>query len=89
MVLFIPLQFCLGLRVLNAKANSTLEAISNLKAIVKGISVVNSEPELRKYLASLPNPPAVPDKFDAPFPDIKSRAIQNITTQINIETNNI
>jgi hypothetical protein len=89
LVLFIPLQFYLGLKVLNAKTNSSLEAISNLKAIAKGIAVVNSETELRMYLASLPNPPAVPEKFEAPFPDIKSRAIQNITAQINTETYNV
>jgi len=89
LVLMIPLQFFLGARALKGQTISTFEAINNLKGVVKGISAVNSEPELRAYVASLPNPPALPAKFDAAFPVIKQRAIENITAQINAGTNNI
>jgi len=40
-------------------------------------------------VASLPNPPALPTKFDAPFAVIKQRAIDNIQAQINGAGNNI
>jgi hypothetical protein len=43
--------------------------------IAKGISAVNSEAELRAYVASPPNAPALPAKFDAAFPVIKQGAI--------------
>ena len=85
----IPLQFFLGSRALNSQTIKTFEAINNLKGVVKGISAVNSEPELRAYVASLPNPPALPAKFDAAFPVIKQRAIDNISAQINAATYNI
>ena len=89
MVLIIPLQFFLGSRVLNSQTVSAYEVINNLKGVVKGINAVNSEPELRAYVASLPNPPALPAKFDAAFPVIKKRAIANITAQLNAAANNI
>jgi hypothetical protein len=89
LVLMIPLQFFLGSRSLNSQTINTFEAINNLKGVAKGISAVNSEPELRAYVASLPNPPALPAKFDAAFPVIKQRAIENISAQINAATYNI
>ena len=83
LVLLIPLQFYLGSRVLKNQTNSSTVAINKLKTIVKGLSAVNSEAELRAYVASLPNAPALPAKFDAAFPVIKQRAIDNIKAQIN------
>ena len=88
LVLLIPLQFFLGYRVLKSRTNSSTEAINKLKTIVKGISAVNSEAELRAYVASLPNAPALPAKFDAAFPVIKERAIDNIKAQINAGSEN-
>ena len=89
MVLVIPLQFFLGSRALNGQTSRAFEAINNLKTIATRISVVNSEPELRVYVASLPNSPALPAKFDAAFPVIKQRAIENIKAQINAAQNNV
>lgn len=88
MLVIIPLQFILGLRALNQQTIPAAQAIAKLKDIAKGINNVNSEPELRAYVASLPNPPALPSKFDAAFPVIKERAIQNINAQINATANN-
>jgi len=88
LVLLIPLQFFLGYRVLKNRTNSSTEAINKLKTIVKGISAVNSEAELRAYVASLPNAPTLPAKFDAAFPVIKERAIDNIKAQINAGSEN-
>jgi hypothetical protein len=88
LLVIIPLQFFLGTRALKQQAIPAAVAVNKLKDIVKGISNVNSESELRAYVASLPNPPALPDKFDAAFPVIKERAIQNINAQINATANN-
>ena len=88
LVLLIPLQFYIGSRVLKNRTNSSTEAINKLKSIVKGISAVNSEAELRAYVASLPNAPALPAKFDAAFPVIKQRSIENIQAQINAGSEN-
>jgi hypothetical protein len=89
LIIIIPLQFFLGSRALKQQAIPATEAVNKLKDIAKGISNVNSEPELRSYMASLPNPPALPSKFDAAFPVVKERAIQNINAQINATVNNV
>ena len=89
LMLIIPLQFYLGLRALQNRTETSSEAISKLKSIVTGISAAKSEAELRLYVASLPNAPALPAKFDAAFPVIKQRAIGNIQAQINTGTENI
>jgi hypothetical protein len=89
LVLIIPLQFYLGSRALKNRTEISSEAISQLKSMVTGISAANSEADLRLYVASLPNAPALPDKFDADFPVIKQRAIGNIQAQINAGSENI
>jgi hypothetical protein len=89
LMLIIPLQFYLGLRALKNRTETSSEAISKLKSIVKGISAANSEADLRLYVASLPNAPALPAKFDADFPVIKQRAIGNIQAQINAGSESI
>jgi hypothetical protein len=89
LMLIIPLQFYLGSRLLQKQTKSSTEAINKLKSIVKGIRAVNSEADLRLYVASLPNAPALPARFDAAFPVIKQRAIENIQARINAGSENI
>ena len=88
LVLIIPLQFFLGQRILKQQATSTDEAVNNLQEIARRISDLNSEEQLRVYVGSLPNPISLPAKFDAAFPVIKNRAIENIKAQINAINNN-
>jgi hypothetical protein len=88
LVLSIPLQFYLGSRALTNQTKSAYVRINNLKSLVKGINSTNSENDLRLYLATLPNQPKLPDKFDAPFPVIKQRAIANLQAEINTAIEN-
>jgi hypothetical protein len=89
LVLITPLQFFIGSRALKNQSNTTYEAIFKLKSIAKGIGALKSEDELRAYVATLPNAPILPAKFDAPFPVIQQRAIDNIKAQINGATENV
>jgi hypothetical protein len=89
LLLIIPLQFYLGSISLRKQTNSALESINRLKTTVAAIKNLNSEAELRLFAASLPNPPTLPAKFDAKFPVIKERAIDNIQAQINSATENL
>ena len=89
LLLIIPLQFYLGSVSLRKQANSALESINKLKTTVAAIKNLNSEAELRLYAASLPDAPNLPAKFDAEFPVIKQRAIDNIQAQINNATENL
>ena len=89
LVLSIPFQFYIGSRALKNQTIRTYETINKLKAMLKGISAVNSELDFRLYLGSLPNPPRLPAKFDDAFPVIKKRAIDNMQSQINTASENI
>ena len=89
LVLIAPLQFFIGSRALNNQSKTTYQAIKKLKSIAKSISTLNTEDELRAFVASLPNAPTLPAKFDAPFPVVKKRSIENIQAQINASTENI
>ena len=88
LVLMIPLQIIPGLSLLRQQSIPTTEAVNNLQRIIWRINALNSERELRVYVASLSNPPSLPDKFDATFPEIKNRAIENIQAQIRAINNN-
>jgi hypothetical protein len=89
LVLITPLQFFIGARALKNQSKTTSQAINGLKSIAKGLSGLNSENELRAFVASLPNAPRLPAKFDAAFPVIKQRSIANIQAQINTASENI
>jgi hypothetical protein len=88
LMLMIPLQIFPGLSLLRQQTIPTTEAVNNLQRSIWRINALNSERELRVYVASLPNPPSLPDKFDAAFPEIKNRAIENIKAQIKTINNN-
>jgi hypothetical protein len=88
LVLMIPLQIFPGQSLLRQQTIPTTEAVNNLQRIIWRINALNSERELRVYVASLSNPPSLPDKFDATFPEIKNRAIENIKAQIRTINNN-
>jgi hypothetical protein len=89
LVLIAPLQFFIGSRALNNQSKTTIQGIKKLKSIAKRIGTLNTEDELRTFVASLPNAPILPAKFDAPFPVVKKRSIENIQAQINASTEGI
>ena len=88
LLLIIPLQFALGTRALRQQSIPVAQEINKLKGVVDKISGMNSESELRSFLTSLPDTPALPNKFNAPFPVIKKRSIDNLKASINLATNN-
>lgn len=89
LVAFIPLQFFLGTRIMKTQEQAMVKPLNELKTISGKIKTINSEADLRAYLASLPNPPSLPAKFDADFPVIKQRAIDNIQAKINAGHNTL
>lgn len=89
LIFTIPAQFFLGSRILKEQVETTNLAIKNLKDNIRGISSASSETELRAYVASLPDPPKLPAKFDVAFPEIQKRAIDNINAQINAAANGV
>ena len=87
LLLVIPLQLYSGLKALRAKTRDILQEASNLKAIARGLEATQSEQELRFYVASLPNAPKLPDKFEVPFAEVKRRVLVNLQSIVNKATN--
>jgi hypothetical protein len=82
-IILIPIQIVSGIRALQAQTQLILGEVVELKNIIKGIKATGNEAELRAFMASLPNPPKLPAKFDAPFPVIKANAIINLEATVN------
>lgn len=82
-IILIPIQIVSGIRALQAQTQLILGEVVELKNIIKGIKATGNEAELRTFMASLPNPPKLPAKFDAPFPVIKANAIINLEATVN------
>lgn len=82
-IILIPIQIVSGIRALQAQTQLILGEVVELKNIIKGIKATGNEAELRTFMASLPNPPKLPAKFDAPFPMIKANAIINLEATVN------
>ncbi|MCP9834494.1 MULTISPECIES: hypothetical protein [unclassified Cyanobium] len=83
LLVLIPYQLYAGNRasgVVQATENKSIQLIKN---VIRGVTATSSEPELRSFLASLPTPPPVPAKFDAPFGEIKQRLLINFNSQLN------
>lgn len=89
LVVILPLQFYCGKRVLDRQAMQGLDEINQLKTITKGLRAVSSELELRSFVASLPNAPELPAKFDLPLPVLKAKAIESVQSRINLQSNNL
>jgi len=83
LLLTIPLQIYSGLNALNSKTQTVLDEVKTLKAIARRIQATNNEQQLRLYVATLPNAPSLPPKFDFPFPQVKQMVLENIEGIIN------
>lgn len=83
LVLIIPFQFYSGFRASRAVQDSENQSIELIKKIIKGVTASNNEPELRSFLGGLPTPPQVPDRLNAPFPEIRQRLLTNFDSQLN------
>jgi hypothetical protein len=83
MLVLIPIQIFSGTKALQAQTQLILNEVVELRNIIKGIKATGNEAELRAFLASLPNPPKLPARFDAPFPVIKGNAIINLEGTVN------
>ena len=86
-LLLLPLQIVLGQRVVKGSDREILASVDRLTGLVKGIEATQSEEALRAYLSSLPDPPTLPARFDAPFEVVKTRALTNLKARIYAESN--
>ncbi len=84
LILMIPFQLVAGIRALGQVQEAESEMLKQRRQVIQNFSNSQDEQGLRAYVASLPDRPQIPEKFDAPFPVIKKRAIANLTDQYKI-----
>ncbi len=86
LLLIIPFQFYAGYRVNGIAQENDNQSIQQINKIIHGVTASDDEAELRSFFASLPTPPPVPARFEAPFPVIKQRLLTFYSDQFNAAT---
>lgn len=79
LLLIVPLQLLAGMAAISKVQTTESEMLKQRRQVIYGFSRTSSEQELRSYVASLPDRPQLPAEFDAPFPVIKKRALDNLS----------
>lgn len=74
-LLLIPVQIAAGYRILNRTSAAEKERILQWGKLRRQIQLTESEAQLREVLSRLPEPPALPEKFELPFPRFKQDLI--------------
>jgi hypothetical protein len=87
LLLTIPLQIYAGTTTIEKQEAFQTKSIAQMRRIIQTFKSANDESELRSYVASLPNPPTLPPRFDAPFPAIKDRVLTNLNAKLNLALN--
>lgn len=86
-LLLIPLQLFLGVRLINTQSSSELEQIQGIERVAKAVRDANSEFELQKAMAQLPNQPPLPP-LTVPLPMAKANLLAQFQKTINSAKNN-
>jgi len=89
MLVLIPFSLFAGSRSIRANEAAGKVALKQWKRQLREVQALSSEAEIRSWAASLPEPPLLPAVFEAPFPVIKKRMINNLTGQVNSVQNQI
>lgn len=86
-LLLIPLQLFLGVRLINSQGSSELGQIEAIERVAKAVRDANSEFELRKAMAQVPNQPPLPP-LTVPLPVAKANLLAQFQKTINTAKNN-
>ena len=89
MLILIPFNLFAGSRAIKAKEAASKISLKEWKKQPRAVQSLASEADIRSWAASLPEPPLLPAVFEAPFPVIKNRMIDNLTGKVNSLQNQI
>jgi hypothetical protein len=87
LLLTIPLQIYAGTTTVDRQEVVENKAIEQMRRFIETFKATNDESQLRSVIASLPNAPTLPPRFDAPFPVIKDRVLTNLNSRLNAALN--
>lgn len=83
LLLALPLQLYAGFKVLRAQKAAGAEQLRTSRTLASNVQATTNEQEFRYLVMNLPTQPPLPERFDAPFPVIKERALINLRAGIN------
>jgi len=89
MLILIPFSLFAGYRAIKANEAASRISLKEWKKQLRAVQSLASEADMRSWAASLPEPPLLPAVFEAPFPVIKNRMIDNLTGKVNSVQNQI
>lgn len=81
--LLIPFQFSSALSLVQRRHTAAVAELRLFRRTIDRIQSTQSETELRNVLGGLPNPPALPVRFEDPFPVIRQRLLENLSRRFN------
>jgi len=87
LLLTIPLEIYAGITIIDQQEANQIKSIAQMRRIIEGFKTTNDESQMRIYVASLPDPPILPPRFDAEFPVIKDRVLSNLNAKLNLTLN--
>ena len=87
LLLTVPLQIYAGITTIDRQEASADKNITQMRRMIETFKTTNDESQLRSVVASLPNAPILPPRFDAPFPVIKDRVLTNLNARLNTAVN--
>lgn len=83
LIIIVPLQLYSGIKSMRAVESFENQQLGQLQKVIQGLKSTNNESELRTFVAGLPTPPELPATLNAPFLEIKERALNNLTSELN------
>jgi hypothetical protein len=88
-ILIIPFQVYAGRNAINRQSEPLYKIVGDLKGYSRRIRASQNEAQLRIFLASIPEGPTLPDKFNQPYEVIKERVLVNLQAKVNRALNDI
>lgn len=89
MLVMIPATFFAGMSSINAKVRQSRAELSTWNDQLVNVKALRSEADMRRWAASLPNPPQIPQTLSMPFATMKQRIVDQLAGKVNSIQNQI
>ena len=89
MLVMIPITFYAGFTTINAQVRQSRAELSTWNDQLINVKALRSEADMRRWAASLPNPPQFPQPLTMPFAAMKERMVDQLAGKVNSIQNQI
>lgn len=89
MLVMIPLSFYAGMTTINSQVRQSRTELSSWNDQLINVKSLRTEADLRRWAASLPNPPLIPQPLTLPFASMKQKMVDGLAGKVNSIQNQI